>query len=270
MNEEIKKTGIIVSNGRTGTQFLATYFDKNYDDVVALHEPRPSFALRRYTHAYMAGKVSDAKMATVLKRKREKLMGSVSASTYIESNGYLHGFIPVLDQVWPDPTVIHIVRDPRSYAASALNHQEAHVMKNIFNRFVPHWLPDVRHLVNDSEVLSPLGNYAAFWMVINSAIGQNAEGRESYYRIPYESLFGGDYAGIRKICDCFSLEYKATGNPVSPDTPINENQSTRVGHWRTWPPERCAELHRLCSPLMQEYGYGLEPEWLERVHKGEQ
>ncbi len=268
MSEAKKNTGIIVSSGRTGTQFLAAYFDKNYEDVVALHEPRPSYALRMYTNAYLAGDVSDEKMAAVLKRKREKLMRTVSTPTYIESNGYLAGFLPVLDQVWPDPSVIHIVRDPRTYVVSALNHQEANRLKKIFNRYVPRWLPDVNRILGITEKLTPLGYYGAFWMLVNDAVRRNAHRVHAYQRIHHEALFGEDYAGLQSICEFLSLEYKESELPVSPDTPINKSRSTRVGHWSTWPPTTCAELHRVCSPLMQEYGYGLEETWLERVEEG--
>ncbi len=46
----MSKTALILSSGRTGTQFLAHYLDANYDSVVARHEPPPARLLRFASH----------------------------------------------------------------------------------------------------------------------------------------------------------------------------------------------------------------------------
>ena len=41
----------VLSTGRTGTKFLAEYFNNNYPDITALHEPKPSYLLRLMSNA---------------------------------------------------------------------------------------------------------------------------------------------------------------------------------------------------------------------------
>lgn len=263
-----KNIGIIVSSGRTGTNFLAEYFDKNFDDVTALHEPKPSYALRRYSNAYLSGKISDEKMAAVLQRKRKKLMASIETSTYIESNPYLHGFLPVLDSVWTDPKVIHIVRDPRTYVVSGVNHQDARAFKKLANQLIPNWVPNVKRLLNMSDELTSICFFAGYWRVINESIQHAGQHRKQYKCFHYESLFEEGFSELHQISDLFSLDITASKEIVSPKTRINKSVSQKASDWSTWTPVQCAQIHQICSPLMQEYGYGMDEAWLERVEEG--
>lgn len=260
--------GIIVSSGRTGTNFLAEYLDKNFDDVTALHEPKPSYAIRLYSNAYTHGKVSDEQMVQLVQRKRKKIMASITTPTYIESNPYLHGFIPVIDQVWPHCKIIHIVRDPRTFITSGLNHQDAHFYKKFANQWFPNWVPNVKRILNIKGTLSPIGYYAAYWRVLNESIQTNGEKTEHYHRFLYEHVFEGNCPGLSEICTVFSLNIKDSKGVVSSQTRINKSQSSRTSDWSTWTPKQCAEIHQICSPLMQQYGYGLDQPWLDRVEEG--
>lgn len=258
-----RNVGIVVSCGRTGTQFIAEYFAKNYRHVAALHEPPPSYELRRATHAYMAGRRSEEEMARLLRRKRRKLMQSIAAGTYIESNGYLHGFIPVLDRVWHDPHVIHIVRDPRTFIPSAMAHQNP--FKRLVSRVIPDWLPDAPALLNIAPPSSGEGWYAAFWRAVNESIERKSAERERYHVLQFEEMFDATHAGLRRLCEILSLEYREAGAIVRPDQRINASRSNGSPHWREWPPALCAEVDRICGAAMHRYGYGTEEEWLERV-----
>ena len=268
MSNTPDNVGIFVSSGRTGTRFLAEYFDKNYDDITAVHEPKPSYAIRRYSNAYMHGTISDECMIQLLKRKRKALMAAVTTPTYIESNPYLHGFVPFLHTQWPNAKIIHLVRDPRTAIMSGLNHQDARWIKKFANRWVPHWVPDVRTLLNLPKDASPIAYYAGFWQLTNNAIHTAGQQHENYTRLNYEDLFENDCQGLRQICDILSIDFKASKKAISPKTRINKSISSRTTGWPTWTAAECAEVHEICSPLMQEYGYGLDQPWLDRVKEG--
>ena len=79
------KTVFVLSSGRTGTHFLAHYFNSNYDNVVALHEPKSTYLFRRYSNAYIAGKVPRERMIGVLRGARREVLDSLQTDTYIES-----------------------------------------------------------------------------------------------------------------------------------------------------------------------------------------
>ena len=46
---------------------------------------------------------------------------------------------------------------------------------------------------------------------------------------------------------------------------MNVAEGDALPGWREWSEEQCATVHRIAGPLMSEYGYGQEPEWLARV-----
>jgi hypothetical protein len=46
---------------------------------------------------------------------------------------------------------------------------------------------------------------------------------------------------------------------------INPSHQHVLAGWREWPAQWCRDLHHICSPLMQEYAYGREPDWLDRI-----
>ena len=268
MTIEAKNIGIIVSNGRTGTKFLSEFFDRNFESITSLHEPKPSYALRRYSNAYLVNKVSDDQMIRLLQRKRKKLMSTIHTETYIESNPYLHGFLPFFNTVWPTPNIIHVVRDPRDAITSGLNHQDAHFIKKFANQWVPDWVPDVKRILQPDRPLSPIGIYAAFWRVVNESIQKTGEQQSHYERLTYENIFDEDCTGLKRICEIMSIDIHDSIDIVSPKLRINKSISSRTASWPNWTPAQCAEVHSICSPLMQHYGYGLEQSWLERVQEG--
>ena len=135
------------ASGRTGTQFLAHYFDANYDRVVARHEPPPARLLRMASHAHMSGYLSDRQLRALLAYKRRRHDAGAGADWYLESNPFLVGFADVLGDAWKNPTIIHVVRDPREHARSALNHGTGRGLKALANRLLPFWFPDVRRVL---------------------------------------------------------------------------------------------------------------------------
>ena len=115
------RTVLIVSSGRTGTQFLAHYFDANYPNVVARHEPPPRYLLRVAANAHAAGALSSAAVARLLEAKRRRI-DRLSADLYVESNPFLWGAVDVFEEVFEGATIVHVVRDPREQVRSSLNH----------------------------------------------------------------------------------------------------------------------------------------------------
>ena len=52
---------------------------------------------------------------------------------------------------------------------------------------------------------------------------------------------------------------------IPPSKRINASRLEVMGHWRNWPADACREFERICQPMMREYGYGNEPEWLAKL-----
>ena len=259
------RTALILSSGRTGTRFLAEYFDANFEGVVARHEPRPARSMRLASNAHLSGVLPRRAMVWMLRRKRRHHIDPIRAELYIEANPFLSGFIRVLGDVFEEPTVIHVVRDPREQVRSSLNHGTGSGLKALANRFAPYWYPDAAGILQLRAASGWFGRAACFWTLINRELEQGGAGCAGYHRFKFEDVFDATSSGLRAMCGALGLDYRDSTRRLDPSTRINPGRLDRLPPWREWSPEQCAELHRICSPLMCEYGYGSEPEWLERV-----
>ncbi len=268
----MQKTAIIVSSGRTGTHFLAQYFSANYPGVIAAHEPRPRQILRFCSNLYTAGRLSPAGLARVLTWSRQKKSRRMQADNgvrcYIESNPFLYGFAGVLDAVWTAPMVIHVVRDPRAYVTSSLNHGNTRGLKWLLGKFMPFWLPDGRRFLAAGRTASPLGIAASHWRVVNETITESAACVTGYHRFYFEELFDDSFSGLRRLCELLDLDFIANGTAVTPQERTNASRDRSVGKWQTWTAAQCREVHDICMPMMADFGYGGEDAWQEQVRKG--
>jgi hypothetical protein len=262
------KTALILSSGRTGTQFLAHYFDANYDNVVALHEPPPARWLRFASHAHMRGSLSDDRLRALLAWKRRHYDDRIDTEFYIESNPFLSGFADVIGDVWDEPIVIHVVRDPREHTRSSLNHGTGSGRKGLANRLIPFWYPDVKRILALGHEPSWIERTAGVWAIANRLLCDAAPRHAHYHRLRYEDLFDDSHSGLRAICEILGLPYREHGIAVSPEARINQSRLEALPDWREWSREQCLALDRICMPLMREFGYGDEPEWRERIARG--
>lgn len=259
------RTAFALSTGRTGTKFLAHYLDRNYPDVVAVHEPPGSRWLRVVANAYQASRVRREFAIGALRRARRQVLTRPGADLYVESNPFLSGMVDLLGEVFSGPLVIHIVRDPRTYVQSAANHGVTGGLKRVMNRWFPYWYPSVRGVAELAGRRSPVSELAAFWVLINRQLA-SAHGRaEHYLRVAYEEIFDPSGAGLRAICDALGIAHREHDLALPATERINPSRQRVLPDWREWPAQWCRDLHHICSPLMQEYAYGREPDWLERV-----
>lgn len=248
----------IVSSGRTGTKFIADYFN-HFDGVVAVHEPKPSRILRMWTTAKLEGKVNDADLSSVLYKKRERLSRT---NVYIESNPYLSGFINSFDEVFESSTVIHIVRDPRDYVKSAVNHGNYGGIKNFFNRYVPYWYPDVAKIVGIKNKLNPTMRVACYWKVVNEFLSKEGLKSKNYHLLKFEDVFDDSGSGLRQLEKLIGIE--DSSSRVSLDR-INKSKHNAIESWQEWSPSECQQMDKIWQPLAKKYGYCQEKAWKDKI-----
>ncbi len=83
----------------------------------------------------------------------------------------------------------------------------------------------------------------------------------------HEDLFDDSHSGLRAVCETLGLPYRERDVAVAPGARMNESKLAALPDWRDWSREQCLSLDRICTPLMREFGYGDEPEWLDRVSR---
>lgn len=260
----MSKNAFILSSGRTGTKFLAEFFNTNTPDVVARHEPPPSYHLRMLSNARAAGVAPRWLMVAALRLSRPTLT-RLRGTLYIESNPFLYGFVDALPEVTPDPIIIHIVRDPRTYVASAINHGGSTGLKAAATALVPFWFPPVRSVPGVGKNPGPVELFAGEWALVNRLLAERGGSLPGYHVLRFEDIFDQTNSGLRQLCEILGVDYPGEAGPVSAQEKINAGQLKLMGGWPTWDQAQRDAVERICGNLMRQYGYGDEPEWLEKI-----
>jgi hypothetical protein len=250
----------ILSTGRTGTNFFADFFSK-HPKVTALHEPKPSRILRMWSNARLEGYATNEELVRVLSSKRKKLVKSIQTPLYIESNPFIVGFAPVLNQVFEEPIIIHVVRDPRDYIRSALNHGNTKGLKKLFNSSVPFWYPKVSRLIRKDVDDSLMLRTAGYWKVINEWLLKN-KNSNNYHLFKFEDLFN-DKKELKRLAKIVGIEPAFIDK--NPPKATNRSKDKVVNSWEKWSKEDCIRIQEICGPEMKLFGYGNEKEWLRKI-----
>lgn len=259
----MSNSAFILSSGRTGTKFLAEFFDSNYPDVTARHEPAPSYHLRMLSNvsaAKAAGALSTSLLAAALRLSRPG-MARFQGRLYLESNPFLYGFVEALGEVAPSPTIIHILRDPRTYVSSAINHGGSSGLKAAATAIIPFWFPPVKRVPGVGAHPGPVELFAGEWALVNQFLAERGRDLPGYHRLRFEDIFDENNSGLRQMCDILGLDYPGDAAPVSAQEKINAGRLRLMGAWPTWEQAQCEAVERICGDLMRSCGYGSEPEW---------
>lgn len=259
------KSVFILSSGRTGTKFFGEILN-DFDGVYAVHEPKPSYRLRMWSHAYLEERVSDQTMRSVLYHQRRKILARSDFKIYVESSPFITGFTRFLGDVFSNPLVIHIVRDPRDYVKSSLNHGTSTGLKFFLNKHLPFWFANVEKILDKDRQLDMPLKVVGFWRIVNEHIEQNTK-RYDYHMYKFEDLFSEDKTHLYDLFKKIGVNTSFNKNRGE-YTKINKSHLNVLPSWSSWSDEFCAEIDLMCGDMMRKYGYGLEEEWQNKVSNG--
>jgi hypothetical protein len=260
--EKFRQVVVVVSTGRTGTQALAHHLDACYDDVTALHEPRPSRHLRLLSNRALAGKLTREQGIRALLRSRERLFRGIDSPMYVESNWYVYGLLEALKDIAPRAKVLHVVRDPRTYIPSGINFGQFSGLRALATRFVPYWYLKPEQAPQRLEPRKPWSQHteperlAWHWKVVNGEIDRVAPlFGDNFMRIRYEDLFGSEATSLGRLLEWIGLPDRTAMRERMREKKVNASTARRCPPWREW---ELAERHAvldLCGDRMRDYGY---------------
>ena len=256
---------VVLSTGRTGTQALAHYFNTCYDQVTALHEPKPTRHFRVMSNRAATGRLSKDTAVRTLVRSRRRLIESITRPIYIESNWYLYGFLEALKDVFGKPKILHVVRDPRTFIPSYINYGTFSGLKKIAAQFLPYWyLKPEQYEPRPAKTWNQMSEperLAWHWHVVNREIDRAAEMYgPDYMLLRYEDLFPKQAAeagppGLRPLLDWVGLPPSEKMVQLMRDKKLNASPNRGFPRWEQWDePTRQAVLAR-CGEQMRRYGY---------------
>jgi len=265
---------LFVSTGRTGTGFFAHLIASRYPrQAEAWHITPGSTWLNVLSNAHHARLVPRALLLAAARRQVAGHLRHCDRELFVDSNNHLYALAAIAPELWPALRVVHIVRDPRSYARSHLNLAYERRRSWIANFVLPFWQPNGFLLGEMGPIawarLGRLERYAWIWEFKNRLLERIEVSGTPYLRARFEDLFGGPDPGgaLARLLEFAGLP-PATGLESELATPRNVTGGRRVPGWREWPAATCARFAHLAGARMAAYGYGGEPEWEAKLREG--
>lgn len=290
----------IASGGRTGTQFFGNMLKTVIDDCWSEHEPDMLEGLSALTlarihrfglwhmvfgrvatvtgvrplgHRLLTGAMSEEKCAHRLRQSRIRYHATIREPLVVESYSRWWMFAGRIHRIWPGAKTVGIIRDPRTWIVSWLRHNPRCHNGNWKDLFPPG--PLTPQLLGETEwaarweMLGPYGKLAWDWRTIYSNLDRaSAENAPDVRLFRFEDLFDPDHGAMRElvefITDHGARKYRVHDLKGFAASVRNASSGPRR-EWPDWTADEARLLDELCGPLMRRYGYGVEPEWQEKL-----
>lgn len=170
-------------------------------------------------------------------------------SDYVEANNFLFSLIPLIREVFPEATIIHVVRDGRGFVKSALNRDyfaeedfRAHLRGDKYGDMT----------LQEWQNLNKLQKNAWLWVNVNQVI----EDHEPDLRVSFNDMFRADgRPGLRRICDEAGLPYDEDVVEEVLATKTNRAENELFPAFESWIPSWKEQFWEIAGEQMETYGY---------------
>ncbi len=303
MHNNNKRRIFITSTGRTATQFFAKYLNQIIENSVALHEPGTPWVFKtrqlltqirdfgvyhltigqgKNTHSmyklsrdYVAGDITKEQAIKNIKRINGVVENLHNCDVFVYSSGHIYGLIDLLDEAYPDSRFVFVVRDPREWIGSALK-KFSYTLYGPVELFFknlslqPNCFKDDPYL-EKWDTLSKFEKYCWFYNRLNNLALTTMQGRPNFKVFKYEDLFlhedkNTHFNGLLEFATNFNSG-KAPFNNASKyiHKRIDSQQKKEHTNWEKWTTEQAEIMMKHCGKLMDEFGYGKETLWREKL-----
>jgi hypothetical protein len=235
----------ITSTGRTGTWFITRLVNEAVENAWSLHEPKPHFK----REGWELLKNQPTKWhAVYFKWPRQWRQLQHAEQWYVESNYHLFACIPLIRQVWPGATIVHVVRDGRPVVRSWLNR----------NRYLGHdhikpaFFPDSPIDEKTWQSWNPVQKNAWYWQAINSFARQ----QEPDYLLSFEQMFYPPYKDLYTLLDIMpDVRYQSRDVESMLNERINKTQHSFFPYFEEWPLQWREQFWSIAGKEMAALGY---------------
>lgn len=239
----------VLSTARAGSKWLAGFVD-TATSATGRHE----FALNhrregadmvpdKQTHEDYVGLVEDRERATRLLREATANARTLRGDL-LEANVYLEPFLPQLQALDPDATLIHLHRDGRDVVRSILNRGWYDTPDDRRHRAVP---------IPRWDRLSQLERACWYYRFTCEQIAPHAAGRVSFERMVT------DLAYLTEVLADLNIVVHPLLAQAIFDTPVNANTATSIPPFDEWPARMQRTFNKVCGPIQATLGYGAAP-----------
>lgn len=296
----------ITSMGRTGTQFLGHKMSQMIDDCTSVHEPdvlwldRPNewykkinehgiirmtlgrfktcYSLRALNIARQSGNITDSQIIIYLKQLRIGILENLKSGIYLEANAQVRGLIDLLPSAFPNSRIVYIIRDPRFWVQSRMN-----MTISFYSRCdVMSWFKNSRlkpyHFEGDSyekrwRKMSQFEKLCWAWSRETSYSLECIRKTDTVKVIRFEDLFhektrDETFTQMLQFITTFPNGFKANWQykPALLSKKVHSTAKGKFPEWTKWSDDRVKQVYRHCRGLMEQFNYGIEPEWQDKIH----
>lgn len=194
VNWDKKQVILIISSGRTGTNFMAHWFASLSKDFYSVHEPSPDlFQLGIDKYRYN----KEISLST-FKRNRALTLYKFNTSKkkiYIESNPNLLLLLTEINELFQNVKIIFIKRDFQTYLLSAINKSPDNSNKNYFYGESDSRLRLTAEDYNDQRFITEFKDFtreekiAWWWKISNEIIDDYMKKNSNSICVGFEDLF---------------------------------------------------------------------------------
>ncbi len=296
------------STFRTGTKFFGETMSNMIEDCVSVHEPDttrvsnwpdwiakmakfgvPKMLWGQYRERYSLGKLTttrqrglcdDRKAEGYLIDNRRDYIDSFRESLYVESNHIIYGMLDLIADVFPNSKIIWIMRDPRTWIRSAINSTAYHLY-GPFDWDSLNLSVRAYNFTSDPSAsrwgsMTKFEKYCWYYSSVNARAFELMQDVPNFKVFRYEDLFDkkvrdDNFIEMLKYASCFDDGFSREFNyrPELLDVKIHAAASKRlVPKWEDWGSHMVEMMDFHCGKLMQEWEYGKEPDWKEKLGRG--
>ncbi|HLG03166.1 MAG TPA: sulfotransferase domain-containing protein [Bacteroidia bacterium] len=261
---------LIVSTGRTGTEFLARFFNSNFSGVTARHEP--PLDMFELGAGLLRGKFTRDQAVDYFYAQRYDLLKSVVEAKhdfYIESNLNLSLVLDIAEQVMPNLKIVHVVRDPRTCIKSYFNKSPDDSGKLYFMgdgdyrvRISPDDFPG-DPWYGKTKSMDRFQKICWYWAKYNMLVREYCtRTKNETMFIRYEDLFTGPdkHRKLDELMRFIGLDSRLNLSSGELENALNARSNTSrhgelIGDYETWPDEIKVKFHEMLDEPMKLFGY---------------
>jgi hypothetical protein len=242
----------ILSAGRTGTLFLASYLESRCTCVTAVHEPRPSrqhllLANIRNDTGFGKGFLAWHFQKCRLTRLRRQ------SGIYVEINPHLCALTDLLLDPDRPARIVHMVREPESWTASILGFKASAPFRKFID-LIPFATPYPAPRPEGWRSFAKAEKVLWRWHWCNSRILMLRDKVQHFCIIRYEDLFCSDDPRREAALASIGATLGLDGNMPIDSTAFFQRMNPGVSAARRPDP---ALVRRICGELALTLGYEL-------------
>lgn len=264
--------GVIVSTGRTGTNFVESLFSAILRDVDTRHEPRPD--LFTLGTARMRGDITEEQANIAFRDQRLDIceeLHQAKRTHYVEANNNIAYLLPQVQHCWPHARIIHLVRDGRDFVRSSYSKKVVSKHSNDLTalfmtdddkrrRLQACDLPDDPYC-KAWPTMSRFERICWYWAMKDAQIMEALADREKTLTIKFERLFDPD-TGTACVLEMLEfldlsdrLRVKASDIANHMQRRVNKTDEYLLPASDQWTDEQKTQFDRIAGAHMRRMGY---------------